>query len=273
MTALTHISGGAVHVVDVGEGFPVIFQHGLGGDRNQVAESFPDRPGLRRVTVECRGHGLSPSAEARHYAIAGFADDVLAVADAKGFDRFVIGGISMGAAIALRLAVRHPERIRALVLVRPAWLWGNAPDNMQPFAEAGRLMRTHGKSGRDLFLASATGRRLAAEAPDNLASLAGFFDRDNLNGVADLLEAIACDGPGVREADIAALTMPVLVVGNAQDAVHPLDYAQRLAALTAGAHFSEITPKAVDRTRYTAELRAALAAFFTLHATPEDTAQ
>jgi pimeloyl-ACP methyl ester carboxylesterase len=44
----------------------------------------------------------------------------------------VLGGTSMGAAIALRLAVLHPELIRALVLARPAWIDENAPPNMQP---------------------------------------------------------------------------------------------------------------------------------------------
>ena len=52
-----------------------------------------------------------------------FADDVLAFADLRGVERFVVGGISMGAAIALRIAVRHPERVSGLVLARPAWLW------------------------------------------------------------------------------------------------------------------------------------------------------
>jgi pimeloyl-ACP methyl ester carboxylesterase len=253
--------GASLNVVVEGEGYPVIFQHGLGGDRNQVAESFPDHAGFLRITAECRGHGLSDTAETALYSIAGFADDVLAVADARGVERFAAGGISMGAAIALRLAIMHPERVSALMLVRPAWMTKPAPDNMQPFVEAARLLRQHGRGGRAIFSASPTGQRLAAEAPDNLASLLGFFDRDDLPGLADLLEAIALDGPGVAEPQLAELGIPVLIVGHGHDLVHPLDYARRLATMIPHAHLAEITPKAIDKARYTAELRAALAAF------------
>lgn len=265
--------GGSVNVVDRGEGYPVIFQHGLGGDRHQVADSFPDDVPCRRITVECRGHGLSDYGSRERYSIAGFAEDVLAVADRLGPSRFAVGGISMGAAIALRLAIAYPERSSALMLIRPAWMTQAAPDNMRPFSEAAQMMRRHGREGRDLFAASPTGLRLAAEAPDNLASLLDFFDRDDPARLADLLEAIALDGPGLSETQLRALTIPVLIVGHGQDLVHPLDYARRLAEMIPHAHLAEITPKAIDKTRYTAELRAAISAFLRKYAITEEPAR
>jgi pimeloyl-ACP methyl ester carboxylesterase len=261
MNEIVTSDGASLNVVIEGAGYPVIFQHGLGGDRNQVAESFPDNAGFRRITVECRGHGLSPTSQVNRYSIAGFADDIAGVADALGIGRFAAGGISMGAAIALRLAALHPERVSALMLVRPAWLTEPAPENMRPYVEAARAMRRHGANGREFFAVSPTGLRLAAEAPDNLASLLGFFSRDNLPGLADLLESIALDGPGITEKQLGELKIPALVVGNSHDLVHPLDHARRLAAIIPGAHFAEITPKAVDKARYIAELRATLGAF------------
>ena len=77
-----------------GDGLPVIFQHGLGGDQGQVEEVFPDAVGLHRLTLECPAHGASPPA-AGGYSVAGFADAVLAMADHAGIERFVVGGISM----------------------------------------------------------------------------------------------------------------------------------------------------------------------------------
>ncbi|TGP68130.1 alpha/beta fold hydrolase, partial [bacterium M00.F.Ca.ET.227.01.1.1] len=70
-----------------------------------------------------------------------FADDVMNAADAAGMERFVAGGISMGAAIALHLAARHPDRVSGLVLVRPAWTFDVAPQNMQPYVEVAELIR------------------------------------------------------------------------------------------------------------------------------------
>src|SRR3954447_23982530 len=94
---------------DVGSGRPIVFQHGLGGDAAQVAEVFPDGIGLRRLTLECRGQGGSEPGPTSAFSVANFAADVLAFCDARGLERFAVGGISMGAAIALRIAVVAPE--------------------------------------------------------------------------------------------------------------------------------------------------------------------
>jgi pimeloyl-ACP methyl ester carboxylesterase len=260
----------SLHVTDTGSGYPVIFQHGLGGDRNQVAESFPDNPSCRRITIECRGHGLSNYDPQQRYSIAGFADDILAVADRLGLERFAIGGISMGAAIAMRLAALHPERISALILIRPAWLTENAPDNMEPFIKAAHFLQL-GSGGKEAFQVSPTGHFLAANAPDNLASLLGFFDRDKPEALAVLLEAIALDGPDLTELQLRALDMPALIAGHGMDHVHPLAFARALARLIPTAHFAEVTPKAVDKARYLTELKATIAAFLRDYVIVEET--
>jgi len=248
--------------VETGEGPTVIFQHGLGGDEAQVAEVFPDGAGFRRLTLECRGQGQSALGCAPQLSITTFASDVLAFADALGTDRFVVGGISMGAAIALRLAVTVPTRVRGLILNRPAWLWGAAPANMRPFAEVAALLSQNtSEAALAAFDASDTARRFAAEAPDNLASLRGFFARPDAKATAQLLGAIAADGPGVELPQIQALTVPTLVIGNVRDAVHPLAYARTLAAEIPAARFVEVTAKADDRARHAADVRAAIAEF------------
>jgi pimeloyl-ACP methyl ester carboxylesterase len=259
---LTLVSTPSLNVVDIGSGAPVVFQHGLGGDRNQIADSFPADLPCRRVTVECRGHGLSAFDPKGRYSIARFADDVIATADGLGLERFSIGGISMGAAVALNIACRFPDRIDALALVRPAWLTAAAPTNMQPFVAVAHHLRAHGAEGRDSFAASPIGLYLAEHAPDNLASLLGFFAHPEPGQLATLLLDIALDGPGVTEDDLAAIRVPTLTVGHGVDVVHPLDYARKLASLIPGAVCAEITPKAVDRTAYAAELKGALSAFF-----------
>ena len=97
---------------DVGTGIPVLFQHGLGGDEAQVAEVYPDNPPTRRITLECRGQGGSSFGPAERFSIATFADDLDALAERLGLGAVVTGGISMGAAIALRLAVHKSGRVR-----------------------------------------------------------------------------------------------------------------------------------------------------------------
>ena len=245
---------------DEGAGLPVIFQHGLGGNEAQAAEVFPR--GFRRLTLECRGHGRSSLGDPDVLSIALFARDVLAFADRQGVARFVAGGISMGAAIALHLAVRHPERVQGLILARPAWLWDSAPENMRPYAEvADHLRNPDIAAGRAAFERSPTARRLAKEAPDNLASRLGFFEVEDRASLAPLLKAIARGGPDVTEAEVRRISVPTLVLGTGLDLVHPLDFARRLAERISGAQFVEMTPKASDRPRYAQEFRAALAQF------------
>lgn len=180
----------------------------------------------------------------------------------RGFERFVAGGISMGAAVALHLAVRHPERVLGLVLARPAWLFGAAPGNMQPYAEVAELLgRLEPAEAKAHFAAGPTARRLAREAPDNLGSLLGFFDRPDPALTADLLGDIAADGPGVSQAEAARLRIPILVIGHGVDCVHPLALAQALAEAIPGARLATIPPKATDRAGHLAAFRAALAQF------------
>lgn len=259
--------------VDTGGGLPVLFQHGLGGNAAQAAEVFPDGEGFRRLTLECRGQGRSEQGDPHALSIATFAADILAFADARGVGRFVAGGISMGAAIALHLAVRHPERVRGLILARPAWLWQKAPANMRPYAEvAGHLRNPDLRAGQAAFECSATARGLAQAAPDNLASLLRFFTAENPAALAALLAAIAGDGPDVSEAEVRRIPVPTLVLGTGIDAIHPLDFARQLADRISGATFAEITPKTTDRARYVDEFRATLARFLSGLARMEGTA-
>jgi pimeloyl-ACP methyl ester carboxylesterase len=248
--------------VDRGAGPPVVFQHGLGGDEAQVAEVFPDADGLwRRITLDCRGQGGSPPDPRNRYAIHTFAEDVLRLADERQVERFVVGGISMGAAIALHIAAHHPGRVTALILARPAWLFEAAPANMAPYAEVARLL---GKpDGLATFDASDAAARMAREAPGNLGSLRGFFTHPNPEAFAALIGRIAVDGPGVTRAQAAALAMPTLVIGHGRDLVHPFGYAEALAATIPGARLVEIAPKATDAVRHRDEFRAALRRFLT----------
>lgn len=254
--------GAALRVFDLGQGPAIVFQHGLGGDEAQVAQTFPAALSCRRLTVECRGHGGSGLGSKRPFSFAMFADDIIAAADRAGLERFIAGGISMGAGLALRLACRHPDRVEGIVLVRPAWTFSRAPENLAPTVEVARLIRSLPVAeARSTFAQSRTAAWLKIEAPDNLSSLLGYVDRSNVAEFAEVLEAISSDGPGVSEQDAAALAIPTLVIGNEMDAIHPLSVAHALADAIPGAAFEQVAPKAADKDRHFAEVRGAIATF------------
>jgi len=251
---------------DVGEGPSVVFQHGLGADANQIAEIFPPEAPVRRITLECRGQGQSELGPREALSIATFADDVLFLAEHLGIRRAMVGGLSMGAAIALRIAVMRPELVRGLILSRPAWLFDVAPESMQPFALAGALLaKREGDAAWAAFHETAVAQRLAREAPDNLASLRDFFTRPARHAIAALISAIAADGPRISKEQARRLAVPTLVIGHRDDLVHPFDHAARLAAAIPSAELVEITSKVASHARYVADFRAAIAAFIAAH--------
>ena len=150
--------GTLLHVDSAGEGAPVVFQHGLCGDAGQTNEAFPPDAGFRRITVEARGHGRSEAGNPDRFSIATFANDLASYIEKNISAPVVLGGISMGAAISLHLAVKRPDLVRALVIARPAWLTQPAPRNMAPNAEVGHLLRQMSpEEGREAFLAGSTG--------------------------------------------------------------------------------------------------------------------
>ena len=249
----------AVHAV--GDGRPMLWQHGLCGTASQTAEVFPVGIGWRGLTVECRGHGESEPGPLEALGFAAFAGDLEAFVDALG-GPVVVGGISMGATLALRLAVERPELVSGLVLARPAWLWEARPPNMAPYALVGELMARHEPgAAREAFEASDTARQLAEEAPDNLASLRGFFAREPIAVTRALLTQVAADDPGVSEDAVRAIGLPTLVIGHDRDLAHPLAQAEALAGAIPCARLVRVTPKAESRERYVAEVRSALALF------------
>ena len=258
------ISKPRLALTQAGDGPAFVFQHGLCADAAQPAEVFPDDAGFRRVTLECRGHGGSDPGDTAKLSIATFTDDVAAAIEGEALTPCVVGGISMGAAIALRLAVRRPDLVRALVLARPAWLTEPAPPNMRPYFEVGELLsRFPAEDARARFEASATAAWLKREGPDNLVSLRALFARKPRALTAICLRRIAADGPGVPAADIARLRLPALVIGHGCDPLHPWSYAETLAATLPQARLVRITAKAESRDRYVEDIRAALRHFLT----------
>src|SRR5712692_2812399 len=100
-----------------GAGLPTLLLHGIGNYGRYwdlIADAIGGR--LRLVAPDARGHGES-GRPADGYAPADFAADALAVLDRLGIERVVVVGHSMGGLHSINLAARHPERVRALVIV------------------------------------------------------------------------------------------------------------------------------------------------------------
>jgi pimeloyl-ACP methyl ester carboxylesterase len=130
-------AGVRIHYRDEGVGFPVVLHTGGAGDGTMWdGAGYTARLGeFRLLVMDHRGRGRSGRVE----RLAGhvrreYADDVVAVADAAGVERFTFAGYSMGAAVGYRLAAAHPDRVSALVAIGGAAEPPEGPDDPAPLA-------------------------------------------------------------------------------------------------------------------------------------------
>ncbi len=253
-----------------GNGLVFVFQHGLGGDRRQPMELYAYQPGVHLIALDCRGHGKTqPLGDPALLRFDVFADDVVALLDQLGIDQFVAGGISMGAGVALNLALRYAPRVAGLLLVRPAWLAQPSPPNLDCMVEVGQWIRDYGVAeGRQGFLASPLYLRLAKEAPYTADSLLAQFDEPRAADAWPRLLHLPADAPNRDPTAWRQVTAPTLVLANHVDPTHPFAYAETLAAAIPHAELVEVPSKSLDPKAHVATARAHIDRFLRHIAAP-----
>lgn len=255
------------HYRDEGAGVPFFFQHGLGADVTQPFGLFNAPPGFRLIAFDCRAHGQThPAGDRAKIHFVTFADDLLALMDHLKIDRAVVGGISMGAGLALNFTLRFPGRVLGLVLSRPAWLDAPHPWNVKMFTLVSRLLREHGaKRGQELFKHTEEYKEALLKWPDVANSLALQFESPQAEETAFKFERIINDAPNRDRSQWQSIRVPTLVLANRQDPIHPYEFGETLAQSIPGAGLKEITSKSVSLERHTADVQRHLSEFLQKH--------
>jgi len=214
----------AVHTA--GSGRPLVLLHGFPLDHRMWDSQAPLAGHLRLVAPDLRGFGGSGGATAT--SIAGMADDVAALLDVLHVTQpAVICGLSMGGYVAQHLAVRHPDKVAALVLVDTK-LEADTPD-----AKAARvdLAEKVGRLGPRIVAAAMIPRLLAGPAADAASragheeSLRRIIEEQPVPSIQAALAALG-DRPDMTEA-MRGVRVPTLLVVGAEDAITPPECLQR----------------------------------------------
>ena len=248
---------------DEGSGIPVVFQHGLGGDLDVAFDLLVPLEGFRMVGFDARAHGATrPIGPVEKLSIRQTVDDLTALLDHLKIERAVVGGVSMGAAIALRFATLYPDRVLGLILSRPAWLDKKSPPNLAIFPFMAALIREYGPAeSLERLHQSPEYVQLLKQCPDAAQAFAGHFAHPRLGETFEKFDRIPADSPIDDRSVWRSIAVPTLVLANHFDPIHPWEYAEEIAELIPSAVFAEIAAKSVSQARHSADFGAAAGRF------------
>ena len=207
----------------------VVLMHGLLMPRRmqQPLARALAAEGLHVVSVDLLGHGRSDRPADQHaYSMTAFAHQVVALLDHLGADRAVVGGVSLGANVALETAVLAPERVAGLLLEMPVLNHAleAAIVAFVPLMFAARFAP----------VTVDTVRRLTKPIPRGVLPFWAGIGLDTLNQQSGPMAAVLHGLIFGRQAPASALRQtiaaPALVVGHPSDPIHPFADAEMLAA-------------------------------------------
>lgn len=209
-----------------GQGLDFIFQHGLGAKRAQPQGLLADLEGVQLISMDCPGHGEAPLPEGLAPSFNYYTERIKGLMDHLEIKRAIFGGISMGAGISTNMALRYPERVAALVLVRPAWLDMGNPDNLLILQEAARFIGQSG--GRAQFEQRPDFQAVHQHLPKAALSIVGVFDPTQRKEIPLVLQSMIADRPFESMLDLETIDIPVLIIANEEDPLHPNAMAEQM---------------------------------------------
>jgi pimeloyl-ACP methyl ester carboxylesterase len=215
-------------VSEDGEGPAVVLLHGLTATRRYVVMGSRSlqRGGHRVLAYDARGHGRSsPASDPGAYEYEDLGLDLAAVMDAAGIDRAVLAGASMGAHTLLWLALNHPERVAGVVAITPAYLDRRQATDPVRLARWDALSEGLRTGGIDGFLAAQGEPSVPARWRDTVVTVIRqrMAGHEHLNAVADALHVVPRSHPFHSLADLAAISVPAVIVvsDDEPDPEHP----------------------------------------------------
>jgi pimeloyl-ACP methyl ester carboxylesterase len=209
---------------------PLVLIHGAGGSYLYWPPAIRHLAGEDVLAIDLPGHGTS-AGEGKE-TIDAYVSDVIGFMDNLSITRAVITGHSMGSAIAMRMSLVYPERVKGLILigsgaklsVHPKLIQYCGSENTYPDAVS-LVMEWAFDSQTDRRLVELAGERMAEMSPHVLHA-----------------DFIACDAFDVRN-QVGEIEQPTLVISCENDQMTPVRFSQFLAENLINSRL-EVVPKA-----------------------------
>ncbi len=244
---------GPIEYQETGTGVPLLAVHGSGGGYDQgmaFAGALAQR-GIRVIAMSRFGYLRTPMpADA---SAAAQADAHVCLLDALGITRAAVVGGSAGAPSALQMAIRHPDRVSALVLLvplayKPPTQADSAPP-LPPWVER-TMMRLIGSDflfWAALHVARDPLIKVVLATPPELLDPASASEQARVNAMLDNILPVSARAEGLRSdtaagkhlapAALASIRAPTLVISARDDRYGTYASAEYTASRIAGARF------------------------------------
>lgn len=227
---LVERAGSTLHVTVGGDGEPLLYLHGLTSFGRVARLEAPG--GFRLATYDQRGHGSgTPFVDTDAYAIDEFVADALSVLDALGWRRAAVGGTSMGAAVALRLALDAPDRVDKLLLAGPPFGDVDNPEGRERIEQMADVLDDFEPAAA---IAALKAGMLEQGMPVEVTTAIDPWIEHDLAALVVAMRSVSAWRPFANLEIIRTIAAPVFVVGWPDDPIHPLELAERMVSLTGG---------------------------------------
>ncbi len=205
---------------ETGSGPPVVFLHGIGGNRTNWREQLDAcAADYRAIAWDARGYGQSDDYDGG-LDFSYFADDMVRLLDHLDIATATLVGLSMGGRISQDLYFRYPDRVAALVLCDtfPGTTPTLPPKEREKFINLRKGPLVAGKTLREMAEPLARTLLSSNAAPEHFQRLVESVEVLHQDSYIKTLEAsMRYD----RAADISAISVPVQLIYGAEDRLTP----------------------------------------------------
>ena len=217
-----------MHYEEQGTGEPLILIPYLAADHACYAFQIPEyAKHFTSIAVDLRGTGESDKPSGA-YTTELLADDVAAFMQARGIARAHVAGLSLGGAVGMWLAVKHPDRVASLSVHSG---WTRSDRFLQTVVESwqivARAVGVHEMVIRAIFPWCFT-PELYAERFDYIESLAAFVRSRPPQSVPDFLQQSGAVLAHDVEAHLGRILAPTLITVGTRDQLTSARFADRL---------------------------------------------
>lgn len=242
------VNGISFHFTDSGEPFAgaptLVMGHGLlfsGWMFHPQVEALQDR--YRCITVDWRGQGDTPPSSSYQADMDSLTSDLVALLDHLGLESVHYAGLSMGGFVGMRLAARHPQRVRSLVLLDTS-AGPEDPEKIRKYRLLAQVYRLVGMGPLRsqvepiMFGPHVLASAQKASVVDPWAQKLSTVDRKGLRaailGVTDRAAILP---------ELSRITAATLVIVGADDVATPVAKSEAIVAAIPGARL-EVVPDA-----------------------------